>query len=72
LEDVGLGPRRAPRTSAGYSRLADRLARRRRAAATAWLVGALDGEVVVPVQLVCDALGIDPSALAAAVGRLPG
>jgi hypothetical protein len=34
-----------------------------------WLLGALDGEVLVPVQLVCDALGLDAAALAAAVRR---
>ena len=71
LEDAGLGPRRAPppRTSPAYTRLADRLTRARRATATAWLLGALDAEVEVPVVLACDALGIDPAALAAAVRR---
>jgi hypothetical protein len=72
LDDAGFGPRRSapPRTSVAYSRLASRLDSTRRATARAWLVGALDGEVSVPVQLVCDALGIDPAALASVVRRL--
>jgi hypothetical protein len=40
---------------------------RRRALAVAWLTGTLDGEVVVPLGFVCDALGLDAGALAAAV-----
>jgi hypothetical protein len=38
-----------------------------RRTAGAWLLGALDDQVVVPVAWVCDALGIDASVLAAIV-----
>jgi hypothetical protein len=40
---------------------------RRQGLATAWLLGELDGQVVVPIGYVCDALGLDAGALAAAV-----
>jgi hypothetical protein len=40
---------------------------RRQALAVAWLTGRLEGEVVLPVAIVCDALGIDASVLAATV-----
>jgi hypothetical protein len=40
---------------------------RRRALALAWLTGTFDGQVAVPVGFVCDALGLDAGALAAAV-----
>jgi hypothetical protein len=40
-----------------------------RHAAGAWLVGALDDQVVVSVQWVCDVLALDAGALAAAVRR---
>jgi hypothetical protein len=44
---------------------------RRCALARAWLCGQLDREVALPVALVADALGVDPSVLAAAVARAP-
>jgi hypothetical protein len=37
-----------------------------------WLVGELVDQVAVPVHLVCDVLGIDGTALAAAVRRSQG
>jgi hypothetical protein len=40
---------------------------RRQALAVAWLTGTLDGEVTLPIGFVCDALGLDAGALAAAV-----
>jgi hypothetical protein len=40
---------------------------RRQALATAWLTGALDAEVLVPIRLVCDVLDLDAGVLAAAV-----
>ena len=40
---------------------------RRQALAVAWLTGTLGAEVAVPVAVVCDALGIDASLLAANV-----
>jgi hypothetical protein len=40
-----------------------------RTLAVRWLCGELDAEVTVPVRLVCDVLGIDADALAAAVRR---
>jgi len=40
---------------------------RRQALAVAWLTGMLDADVVLPVAVVCDALGIDASVLAAIV-----
>jgi hypothetical protein len=43
-----------------------------RRAARAWLTGTLDDQVVVPVQMVCDAFGLDPAALAAVVFRRCG
>jgi hypothetical protein len=42
---------------------------RRQALAVAWLVGTLDDQVVLPVTVVCDALGIDAGTLAATVRR---
>src|SRR5262249_6694757 len=40
---------------------------RRRALAVAWLTGTVDDQVAVPIGFVCDALGLDAGALAAAV-----
>jgi hypothetical protein len=37
--------------------------------ATRWLLGELDGQVALPVRLVCDALGLSSTRLAAAVTR---
>jgi hypothetical protein len=39
---------------------------RRRALAFAWLTGTLDDQLALPIGFVCDALGIDAGALAAA------
>jgi len=39
---------------------------RRQARAVAWLTGTLDDPVALPIGFVCDALGIDAGALAAA------
>jgi hypothetical protein len=44
---------------------------RRCALARAWLCGQLDREVALPVALVADALGVDPTVLAVAVARAP-
>jgi len=40
---------------------------RRQALAVAWLTGTIDDQVVLPVAVVCDTLGIDASVLAAIV-----
>jgi hypothetical protein len=40
---------------------------RRQALAVAWLTGTIDGDVVLPVAVICDAPGIDASVLAAIV-----
>jgi hypothetical protein len=76
LHQADLGPRirrrqgPAPRTGSGRvgtrSRPAQVLAARR------WLLGELDGQVALPVTLVCDALGLDASVLAAAVRARTG
>jgi len=39
---------------------------RRRALALAWLTGTFDDQVALPIGFVCDALGLDAGALAAA------
>jgi hypothetical protein len=41
-------------------------------AACRWLLGELDGHVALPVTLVCDALGLNASVLAAAVRARTG
>ena len=65
------GPARAtpPRRSATYARTAAALAQSRRELAIAWLLGALEDQVQLPVHTVCAALGVDPDALAQAVRR---
>jgi hypothetical protein len=71
VADAGLGPARAtpPRRSATYARTAAALAQSRRELAIAWLLGALEDQVQLPVHTVCAALGVDPDALAQAVRR---
>lgn len=59
--------RREALRDAGVVRRIAPLYPRRQALAVAWLTGALDAEVAVPVTVVCDALGIEAGALAAAV-----
>jgi hypothetical protein len=44
---------------------------RRSALARDWLAGRIDREVALPVALVADALGVDPTVLAVAVARAP-
>jgi hypothetical protein len=55
---------------AGVVRSIAPLQPRRQALAVAWLTGTLDAEVALPVTVVCDALGLDASVLAAVVRRL--
>ena len=58
---------RAALQDAGVVRSIAPLQPRRQALAVAWLTGALDAEVALSVAVVCDALGIDAGALAAAM-----
>jgi hypothetical protein len=71
LEDAGLLGARCtpPRHATAYARRAARLDRRRHALAVAWLLGQLDDQVDVPLELVCAALHLEPAALADTVRR---
>jgi hypothetical protein len=62
LEDAGVVRLRrfqAVPPATAYGRRAARIGPGRRATARAWLTGTLDDQVVVSVQMVCDALGLD-------------
>jgi hypothetical protein len=66
----GLGPPPPRATPDARARVRRRATAR--TLARRWLLGELDGQVALPVTLVCDALGLDASVLAAAVRARTG
>jgi hypothetical protein len=74
VDEAGLGPRRGPVALPPTATPVARAQVRRRAAARVlarrWLLGELDGDVVVPITVACGALGLDAEAVADAVRRL--
>jgi hypothetical protein len=71
VDEAGLGSRRGtvapPPTATPVARAQARRRATARVLARRWLLGELDGEVVVPITVACGALGLDPEALADAV-----
>jgi len=58
-----------PPRATKYARTKARRRARARTLARHWLLVSLEDQVVVPLELVCAALGLDPAALADTVRR---
>jgi hypothetical protein len=73
VDEAGLAPRRGtvppPPTATPFARAQARRRATARVLARRWLLGELDGDVVVPLTVACGALGLDPQAVADAVRR---